>query len=191
MPKINYGAAFNAPSAWEFSHFFGLNNLVSAGSRLPGESSAGVSSVISLNPTVLTNPQGLTCDALTTDPAPPINAIVLPDHDGSVMGSIYTALNKTNVTFAAAGNFSQKSDTVRQYSELMFDSFIKKSTQFRTDTKRYSDILQDLGKQQFTESGINPKERLMAIQTVNDLQAVGSKLFKLYMESRRMLMELM
>lgn len=186
-PKLSSGAVFSAGNSSGFSHFFGFNNIINTGTYYPGDASTGFSSILSVNSAFPGKGGRLAIHQLINHSPPTLDVVAVPEDALKPAEDLYKAFSINSYSFPAAGGFATVGVTMKEYGQMISSSIIETEKNNRQALKQDEISLKEAARINYQESGINPKEKLMEMKTINELRSIGAKILKLVTEANEML----
>lgn len=162
------GVAQETSTGLGFSHYFGLNDFFTSGTRLVQDGNAlgriGISNVLDVRSDIVANDRILSTgvlSAVTPFPLAPITLnIGLTAGDGSILQAMDNALLNTNQSFATAGNISALTTSFLNYTSYII-SQISQSASDNADLNDYNKrLLANLESKAKEVSGVNKDEEI-------------------------------
>jgi flagellar hook-associated protein 1 FlgK len=163
-----------------FSHFFGLNDLITTGDRFIQDGTAsiqGLSQLLSLNSTISTNPQYFSRTILSQSATAVAGngAVYVGDNANAIA---LQQLFETNVNFSTAGAMSARLETLTSYINDIYHSHAILYENTSSLYTQQETVLNKSRQSLVAESGVNSQEMMMKLLQVNFAISVHSTLIK-------------
>jgi len=175
-----------------FSHYFGLNDLFITPDKVAedGNSIAGITRLISVRSDILATPSlissGKIDGSLSVQPLPTTSALY--EGDRSVMQLLFDKMNE-KVSFAASGNFSVRSDTLKDFANEIISFTALQANQTKTRLTTENEIQDRLKESIGAISGVNVQEQVTGMIAEQRLYQTSVAVIKASREMFDQLME--
>lgn len=175
-----------------FSQYFGLNDFFITPDKVAedGNSIAGITRLINVRSDILTTPSlisnGKIDASLPVFPLPTTPALY--EGDRSVMQLLFDGMN-AKVSFAASGNFSVRSDTLKDFANEIISFTALQANQTKTRLNTENEIQDRLKESIGAISGVNVQEQVTGMIAEQRLYQTSVAVIKASREMFDQLME--
>lgn len=186
-PQINIGEFFNEPKSYEFSHFFGFNNLFESSKHSLGQNSDGLSEHIRLRSDIANDYQKLSCGTLKANTL--INSVALEIGDLRNLEEM-ASLFAQNIEFKENSLISREVTTLEHYSETSITFAIGFEVEATNALKKNEFLMEGLSQKVKDISGVDQQEELQQLVEITTHTTFLVKAFKLLNDMDNLIREL-
>lgn len=179
---INEGTSQEASTGFGFSHYFGLNDL------LTGSATGGLASNITVRASILADPQLLVRGELASGTLANGDAAVTVG-DNSVVGRLFTKFQE-QLTFSQAGTLPQTTSSLSGYAAEIVSTNAHLASQAADDAAFRDTIFQDIKNKADSVSGVNVDEELGNLILFQNAYAANARMISTLSEVLEILTKL-
>ncbi len=185
------GAATENSTGLGFSHFLGLNDLITAGGFAPGVISPGIAGQLDVRGDILNNPLLLSRGQLNSSAVPPVAPVkAIQNGDASIISAITDAL-KTAQNFNATGALPQLKVSFSDYASQIIATNSLESEQVNTRMQQVQKDYQQIESDISRYSGVNFQQEMSELLEWQTLYAACGKCLQIEKENMERLLNVL